>query len=196
VYRTYILFSNQKPLMTIPIMLWITLTGEHGIATKQSCWQLTCYAGLSIAVFVTSCGLDVVDGGPVNIPLYFDVATAWYSITSALQILTTGMIAAKLLQHRRALGKHLASSSSGIGYVSLTGILAESAVVYTISSIAFIPMFRSDSPVQLWWGQVVGSLAVRLHCLFSERSAPHSHIVPQPGIHHPSRGDGTIIHIH
>jgi hypothetical protein len=125
-------------------------------------------AGISIAIFVTSCGLQVVDGAPVNTLLYYNMTTLWYSATTALQVITTSMIIIKLLQHRRALGKHLALTSSGVGYVSLMNILAESALLYTASTVTFIPMFRSDSPIQIWWGQVVGSLAVCSPYVFVE----------------------------
>jgi hypothetical protein len=149
--------------MIAPIVLWLGLAGKFHLPAENLSVGLTIDTGLSIAVFVTSCGLEVVDGGPANVPLYLNIVTAWYAVTAALQVLTTSMIAFKLLQHRRALNKHgLAASASGLGYISLASVLAESAVVYTIATIAYIPMIRLEAPVELWWGQVVDSLAVRV----------------------------------
>jgi hypothetical protein len=110
---------------------------------------------------VTACGLQVSQGEPVNVALYFDITTAWLSTTAALQVLTTGMIAFKLLSHRRTLIKSGASHVDGTQYTSLAGLLSESALIYTAASVAYIPMVRANSPIVYWWGQVVGSLVVR-----------------------------------
>jgi hypothetical protein len=154
--------------MIPPFMLWLGLAGIYHLFAVNLSRKLTLVEGLSILVFVTTCGLEVVDGGPANIPLYFNTTTAWYAVTATLQVLTTGMIAFKLLQHRRALNKHgLAASANGLGYISLASILTESAILYTIATAAFIPMIRLNIPVQIWWGQVVNSLAVRVFCSIS-----------------------------
>jgi hypothetical protein len=114
-----------------------------------------------MAVFVTSCGLKTIDDSPVNMLLYYDIVTAWYAVSATLQLLTTGMITAKLLLHRRYLSKRgISASTGGLEYQSLAGVLAESALIYTVATIAYIPMFRSNSPVQIWWGQFVSCLAV------------------------------------
>jgi hypothetical protein len=125
---------------------------------------LTLETGLGVAQFVTSCGLEVEHGEPANYVLYFSVSTAWLAVTATLQIVTTGMIVLKLLHHRRAVNKQLAAAGNGLGYISLSGILAESAALYTICTIAYIPMVRSSSPVQIWWGMVVNSLVVSVFC--------------------------------
>jgi hypothetical protein len=115
-------------------------------------------------LFVTSCGLELEHGEPASVLLYFNTTTAWYAVTAALQVVTTSMIVLKLLQHRRALNKRLATSANGLGYISLAGVLAESAALYTISTIAYIPMIRFSDQVQIWWGIVVNSFAVRAFC--------------------------------
>jgi hypothetical protein len=148
--------------MIAPIMLWLGLAGDVHLLAAGLSGRLILETVLSVMVFVTSCGLEVAYGGPANIPLYHNVTTAWYATTAALQIVTTGMIALKLIQHRRALNTQLAASANGLGYISLAGVLAESAVLYTICTVAYIPMMRISEPVQIWWGLVVNSLAVCL----------------------------------
>jgi hypothetical protein len=152
-----------------------------------------------MAVFVTSCGLKTIDGSPVNMMLYYDVVTAWYAVTATLQLFTTGMIMAKLLLYRRSLRKYgIPAFANGLQYQSSMGIFAESALVYTMATVAFIPMFRSNSPVQIWWGQFVGSLAVRASSpsrVLSHGSWRRAYIVPQPSLHHPSCDHGPIVHV-
>jgi hypothetical protein len=97
-------------------------------------------------------------GGTLHLPSVLVSSTAFYSITAALQIVTTSMIVFKLLGHRWELRKQ--GFSHNTAYVSLAGILAESAGIYAIATVAYIPMFRSDNPVQIWWGQLVASLVV------------------------------------
>jgi hypothetical protein len=100
-------------------------------------------------------------GGPLHLPPALAIATAFYALTAALQLLTMGLIVFKLIIHRLELRKQGLDASHGVPYVSLAGMLAESSGIYAFASVAYIPMIRSNSMVQLWWGQVVASLVVR-----------------------------------
>jgi hypothetical protein len=106
-------------------------------------------------------------GGPLHLPPALAIATTFYVLTAALQLLTTSLIVFKLLSHRRELLKQGLDTSHGVPYVSLAGMLAESSGFYALASIAYVPLIRSNNPVQIWWGQVVASLVVReVHMMY------------------------------
>ncbi|KAH9840970.1 uncharacterized protein C8Q71DRAFT_721400 [Rhodofomes roseus] len=75
-----------------------------------------------------------------------DLTLSYYTISLALNILVTIMIAARLLAHRhhiaRLLGSHHAAS-----YANTAAIIVESAVLYAVFAFAFLVSFGVDSAV-------------------------------------------------
>jgi hypothetical protein len=116
-------------------------------------------SGVSFPLALLCAGQEA--GGPLHLPPSLAIATAFYSLTAALQLLTMCLIVFKLIGHRLELRRQGLDVLHSVPYVSLAGMLAESSGIYAFSSIAYIPMLRSNNPVQLWWGQVVASLVVR-----------------------------------
>jgi hypothetical protein len=94
------------------------------------------------------------------------MAVAFYSISPAFNMLMTGMIAYKLIQQRQSAGKAIASPLDVL-YI-IFGIVAETALVYSITTLTFaILLARHDSNQRWWEGPMtsasVGSLVVT-HC--------------------------------
>jgi hypothetical protein len=160
VYRTYILYNGEWLFIALPILLWLALFGTVFIILYKIPHIMTgTMLGSSFPLALLCAGQGA--GGPLHLPSPLAIATAFYSLTAALQLLTMGLIVFKLIIHRLELRKQGLDASHGVPYVSLAGMLAESSGIYAFASIAYIPMIRSNNPVQLWWGQVVASLVVR-----------------------------------
>jgi hypothetical protein len=78
------------------------------------------------------------------------------------------MIAFKLFQLRRQLRayeREVSKVEHNRLYISFAGVLVETAALYTITTITYVPMLRSNAAAAVWWGQVVQSLAVSCHSM-------------------------------
>jgi hypothetical protein len=107
------------------------------------------------------------------------------------------MIGGRLLLHRRRTNKMFAASRSshdaGKGYVTIVGILAESAVLYSSCCLIFVVFLQTNSPALNWWGGPLSAASVR-GCV-SEfpifTLIPGSFLtVPMSIVDHPSHGHG------
>lgn len=87
---------------------------------------------------------------------FVSFGTSFYSISIALNVLTTALIAGKLIYHQRQMSKIRQSSE----YLSLVAILVESAAVYSLTGIVYIPLFALNLPQQYAFASLLGSATV------------------------------------
>jgi hypothetical protein len=99
-------------------------------------------------------------GGPLRMAQSNILITAFYSLSSLLQIIITGMITTKLVRvHRQMDRRNENTKRISSLYVSIISVLAESAALFTIASIVFFALLNTNSNAQIWWGQLLTSLS-------------------------------------
>ena len=103
-----------------------------------------------------------------------DFGTPFWSLSVALTIICTILIGGKMIQRRQ-----VAKSSGRVGDSFLVDleIFAESAALYAIAGIIYIPLFARDIPLQFPFSSLLGSASVNslnnsiiYHCLMSIHS--------------------------
>jgi hypothetical protein len=79
---------------------------------------------------------------------YTTIPTAFWSLSVSLNVLTTLLVATKLLAHRREMLRlGVAMHDSVREYTSVVGILAESATLYALTGVIYIALFTHNVPV-------------------------------------------------
>jgi hypothetical protein len=97
----------------------------------------------------------------VVIPNSLSVVVAMYSLSALLNVLVTGMIAVKLLLHRRSMvSSHVRSLVSHDVYISAVGVLAESAALYSASLIVFVSLRATGNLSYKWFEGVMMAMSV------------------------------------
>lgn len=71
------------------------------------------------------------------------IGFAFFSLSILLNVLTTLLVVRRLLAHRRALVELGVLAHDAARFASVVGILAESAALYTIVGVAYVPLFVS-----------------------------------------------------
>lgn len=98
-------------------------------------------------------------GAAYGSPLISQLGTAFWSISVSLNVISTSLIAGQLLWHRRSLqqvGLH-----QGDKYIGITAILVESAGLYSICGLIYIPLFAQNLPLQYPFSALLNSVTVR-----------------------------------
>lgn len=116
---------------------------------------------LKLARIVNGVAKSIVSARPDSAfgqHLFVIYGTSFWSISVALNVLTTLLIAGKLLYHQREMSR-LGQPSK---YLSLVAICVESAAIYSISGLVYIPLFALNLPHQYAFSALVGSATVRL----------------------------------
>ncbi|KAI0324263.1 hypothetical protein GY45DRAFT_1263186 [Cubamyces sp. BRFM 1775] len=133
-YRTFVTWGGSYLIIIVPTCLW-----AGAVAT-----------GIALLVD-TARPLANLDQGPI---IHFQ--TAFYCLSISLNILCTLSIAGKLwMQHRRVQALRAASSWS---YTSIIAIVVESAALYSVCGIIYIPLIVRSLPLQFPVTALVGSL--------------------------------------
>lgn len=117
-------------------------------------WGSSLWIGSSLVVFYLS---DIATG--IGLLVYAarsgtqfgehrveSFGTAFWSISVSLNVLATTLIAGRLLYHRRTI--RMVSPERNDYYISVISIVAESAAVYSISGLIYIPLFARNLPLQ------------------------------------------------
>jgi len=78
--------------------------------------------------------------------LVSDFGTAFWSISVSLNVTSTILIAGQLIWHQRTLRR--AGIPQSDQYMSIVAILAESAALYSICGLIYIPLFARDLTLQ------------------------------------------------
>jgi hypothetical protein len=78
--------------------------------------------------------------------LPLDIGTAYYATSLGVNILLTALIILRLLLHRRAVLRILPADYTK-NYLSVTAIVVESVVLYSIFALAFIITYAINNPM-------------------------------------------------
>ena len=130
-----------------------------------------------------------------------DFGTPFWSLSVSMNVLTTVLIAARLIYRRRALLDSTSKRRARAYYSPEVAIFLESAALYAICSIIYIPMFAEDIPLQFPFSALLGSAAVsaartrppRIRCLICLRIrkcmlTKMGHVERRAALHHPADG--------
>ena len=91
-------------------------------------------------------------------PLAF--GTAYYTLSLGTNIVLTVLIVARLIIYRRAHAAHLPPEHTQ-HYLSLATLIVESAALYSLCGIVYIPLVVRMLPLQFPITALIGSLTVR-----------------------------------
>jgi hypothetical protein len=103
-------------------------------------------------------------GAIFGIPLISNLGTAFWSISVSLNVVSTLLIAGQLIWHQRTLRQ--AGFRHGNQYMTIAAILAESAALYSIAGLIYIPLFARDLTLQYPFSALFNSMAVRIELLY------------------------------
>jgi hypothetical protein len=131
VWRTWVVWEHNPAAVALPLLTYLSVLGT-GVALNLMC-------------------ADVHYGGTLHFTLSQSVSvpTAFWSLSVSLNVLTTLLVAFKLLSHRREMLRLnvLGAHDSVREYASVVGILAESAALYALLGLIYIPLFVHNVPV-------------------------------------------------
>ncbi|KAJ7182735.1 hypothetical protein C8R43DRAFT_12207 [Mycena crocata] len=136
IYRAYIILGNIQLVLILPVMIYLGVLGT-GI-------------GLLIATGQP--------GGTFGSGLVGPFGTAFWSTSVALNVIVTLLISTKLLrQHRRLSALHI--TPAGRTYPDIVAIFVESAALYSICGLIYIPLFAMNTPLQYPFSALLASAA-------------------------------------
>ncbi|KAJ7844412.1 hypothetical protein B0H14DRAFT_2358688, partial [Mycena olivaceomarginata] len=139
-YRCYVFWSSSRVWVVVfPALLFLASTGNHLGATIQS--------GLP--------GSNFFHGITVNFN------TPWLALTIVFNILTTSMIAFRLLSVSRSMRAVLDKQRAEV-YTGVIAILVESAAPFTLLGIGYLIVYVRGDPEALAFADVWGSCAPAL----------------------------------
>ncbi|KAF9527837.1 hypothetical protein CPB83DRAFT_767901 [Crepidotus variabilis] len=124
-YRFYVFWHGFPYLLAIPIPMFMTST----------------ILSIFLMVRITQPGITLWTKISINI------ATPYWAISIALNVLITAFISARLLYMRHTLRKLL--SVNGKEYLSITAMLVESAALYSINGLVFLIGYSNGSTLHL-----------------------------------------------
>jgi len=124
IYRTYIVWGGNLWIIIIPCILFMAAVGS------------------SIVLLVETAR----PGAGFGNPLISKFGTAFWSISVSLNVISTILIAGMLLYHDRKL-RRLGFQGNG-PYTGIAAVLAESAALYSICGLIYIPLFARNMDLQ------------------------------------------------
>ncbi|KAM5544691.1 hypothetical protein V8D89_001589 [Ganoderma adspersum] len=136
-YRAVAIFADKLYVVILPALLYLA-----SIATGVGLLVETAKPGAAFGQ------ASVIDFG-----------TPFWSLSVSMNVLTTVLIAARLLYRRRALLDSASKRKARAYYSPEVAIFLESAALYAICSIIYIPMFAEDIPLQFPFSALLGSAA-------------------------------------
>lgn len=132
IYRLYVVWMGTWYIMVLPILIYLS-----SIAT-------------GVGLLIESAKPDTVFG---QAPL-INFGVPFWSLSLVLNVLTTACIAGRLLHHRRRI--QIMGRMNGKQYLSLAAVFVESAALYSLSCLIFIPMWAKNVPMQYPFFSVLG----------------------------------------
>ncbi|EJD43614.1 hypothetical protein AURDEDRAFT_152478 [Auricularia subglabra TFB-10046 SS5] len=123
-YRTWIIWNRNHLCMLVPCIVYLGSIAS-GI-------------GLSVAA-----ARPAATFGQHAVVAF---GTSFWSISVFLNVLTTAMIAGRLLYHRRQM--EMLGRARHSQYISVIAVLVESAALYSLSGLVYIPLFALNLPQQ------------------------------------------------
>ncbi|TCD61211.1 hypothetical protein EIP91_008780 [Steccherinum ochraceum] len=157
IYRLFIIWNRSLLVVFIPLLLWL---GSVGIGIAVLISLASSYAFLA----------DFID----------KLQIVFFSLSVSMTVIVTLFIAGKLWYHERMMRKFCPSTVISL---SLVAIIVESAALYSIAGLAFIPMVAMKMDFQIAMLPVIGWLSVRTHLtsyvfMVSSESPRHRVISP------------------
>ncbi|KII87189.1 hypothetical protein PLICRDRAFT_176971 [Plicaturopsis crispa FD-325 SS-3] len=125
-YRFWMIFSRNYYVSLIPALMFATSVG------------------LSCVVIAELCTPNQTFWTQITINL----AIPYWSISIALNIILTLLIAGRLLLMRRRLIQTIPNGGIASPYVSLSAMLIESAFIYSVNAVIFLVSYAVNSPIQ------------------------------------------------
>ncbi|KAL7278323.1 LOW QUALITY PROTEIN: hypothetical protein ACG7TL_008299 [Trametes sanguinea] len=134
IYRLFVVWSGSVLIIIVPICLWI-----GAVST-----------GIALLVNTAKPAATLVQADIIHFQ------TAFYCLSISLNILTTLLIAGRLwYQHRQV--KSLRAPTAHWDYTSVIAIVIESAALYSICGIIYIPLVVRQLPLQFPITALIGS---------------------------------------
>ncbi|TBU39969.1 hypothetical protein BD309DRAFT_928018 [Dichomitus squalens] len=149
---------------------------------------------LYLASIATGIGLLVETAKPGAVfgeATVIDFGTPFWSLSVSMNVLTTLLIAGRLIYRRRALLDSTSKNKPSAYYGPEVAIFLESAALYAICSIIYIPMFAKNIPLQFPFSALLGAAAsiaphfIILRMVSGESSRLEASVIPLQ-----SRGGG------
>jgi hypothetical protein len=115
------------------------------------------------------------------------LATAFYSFAAGISILLTGAISLKLFLHKRQMAKQfIGKRTSDANYVSILGILMESAAFYSGSCLIFVILDVTGNPSSVWFSGVLSAASVSVPVLYDAIQLAQYSLVSVPILDYPT----------
>lgn len=133
-YRTFVIWQKNLPVIIFPTLVYLGSVAS-GIG-------LMYYSGQPAAAFGQS--------------MVTNFGTAFWSISVGFNVLSTLLITGKLYYHQRQMTRLKQSSE----YLSLAAICVESAAIYSIAGLIYIPLFAQNSTKQFAFSALLQSATV------------------------------------
>jgi hypothetical protein len=141
-------------MMPIPILLYIGTIGKRHVLNFRIGLH-----GLSASFSVLSCLLLAAISLPNWTALDNDVFITYYAFVVTLNMLITLLIVARLISTRAIIRKHMGAEHGSI-YTSVSAMLIESAVLYSVFDLAFIITLAKNAPGEYILQPLVGQIEV------------------------------------
>ncbi|KAJ7840749.1 hypothetical protein B0H13DRAFT_2100306 [Mycena leptocephala] len=135
IYRAYVICRNI-PVLIFPMLAYLgTLASGLGLLIETG-----------------------RPGGTFGVGLVVPFGTAFWSISVALNVILTALISYKLLRQHHKM-RSLRVTEVGDRYTDIVAILVESAALYSICGLIYIPLFALNLPLQYPFAALLGSAA-------------------------------------
>ena len=145
---------------TLPYVCWhrrfVPTFFQHRVIIIQSIVTV----GSSIALIAET----AKPGAMFGAKLISEFGIAFWSISVSLNVISTLLIAGQLLWHQRAL-RRLGIQDNG-QYTGVVAVLAESAALYSICGLIYIPLFARNMTLQYPFSPLFLSAAVRIESFY------------------------------
>jgi hypothetical protein len=144
--------------LSLPVLAYVGTLSQYLVFAHTPDNADACQAtglGLDLAC------LDGEYGGPIHQSALLHFYTPFLSLSAALNIMATGLIAFHLLRQRHRMHAVGVSSSPGPDlYTSVSAMLIESAAFYTITTVVYIPFRVLESDVALPLSALMGAASI------------------------------------
>ncbi|XP_006455950.1 hypothetical protein AGABI2DRAFT_180778 [Agaricus bisporus var. bisporus H97] len=153
----------QDGLLLYRFWMFFSPSGWYWVIVPSTMFVAT--VALSLILIVMLCIPGITLWSTISI----DLAIPYWSISIALNVIITTCIASRLLYMRYQIRR--ATVGSGSEYISITSMMIESAVLYTVNGLIFLVSYAVNSPVQnlalpvLGQTQSISPLLIILHVL-------------------------------
>jgi hypothetical protein len=150
----YVIWDANLWICIVPLLIFLSSLGMSTIfmpsTPNSSAHSIThhayyVYPGMGIALNL-SC-LSATSSGPIKVISASHLSAPFIGLSIALNVTATALITFRLLQHRRRLVQAGFERSHTRTYSSLLGVIVESALLYTVAGLLFLPFLVKKNPL-------------------------------------------------